>query len=279
MVGDEECNIRSPWNVVRLARLVRSWRPEVVQANLYPAEVVTTAVRFLAIGSGVRYVRRLANTEQCGSRSVWMVRRLARDFGLNIACSPPVAAAYRDFLGNPNNTPLVTISNAAHLLDKLPTDAEKAEARQWLGVPARAFVIGHIGGMLAGPGEGGGLASGQKAQDILLRAFRRAFHGDAQCGLLLVGDGPLRGKPEAVAENLGIAGGTHFLGQQPEPWPALRAADLFCFPWRSEGLPNVLPEAVGRFAKARERYNKRDFALFMQPNCAARAWYIVALSC
>ena len=36
----------------------------------------------------------------------------------------------------------------------------------------------------------------------------------------------------------------HFLGIQPEPWPALHAADAFFFPSRHEGMPNALVEAA-----------------------------------
>jgi glycosyltransferase involved in cell wall biosynthesis len=124
------------------------------------------------------------------------------------------------------------------------TTKEKRQTRKTLGIPEDAFVIAHIGRMYGGDRSDSSLAGGQKAQDVLIRAFAKAFFGNPQCVLVLVGDGPLRLEAESLAKNLGIAEDTRFLGRQPEPWPALRAADMFCFPSRHEGLPNVLPEAA-----------------------------------
>jgi glycosyltransferase involved in cell wall biosynthesis len=173
-----------------------------------------------------------------------MLRKLERAFRLTIACSPAVAVAYRDFLRKPNDGRLAMICNGGHLRDEVPAEMEKAEIRQSLGIPDQAFVVSHIGRLFAGTAGGDGLAGCQKAQDILLMAFAQAFAGNTQCVLVLVGDGPLRGEAEALAHSLGVAEQTRFLGQLPEPWPALKAADLFCFPSRYEGLPNVLPEAA-----------------------------------
>ena len=85
---------------------------------------------------------------------------------------------------------------------------------------------------------------GQKAHDVLIEAFAKAFEGDPDCILVMVGDGPSRQEAETLVQSLDIKGVTFFLGQQPEPWIALKAADVFCFPSRYEGLPNVLLEAA-----------------------------------
>lgn len=244
VIGAEERNIRSPWNVVRLARLIRCWRPDTVQANLHSAEVVTAAAKALAIGSGTTYTRRLANTALAGRRSRRVARRLERAFLLTIACSPAVAEVYPEFTNGRAVGRMATIANGGHLLGEVPSAEDRAEARRHLGIAEGAFVVGHIGRMFAGNSPGVGLASSQKAHDVVLQAFALAFGDDSACALVLVGDGPLRGEAEALAARLGIAGQTHFLGRQPEPWPALLAADLFCFPSRYEGLPNVLPEAA-----------------------------------
>jgi glycosyltransferase involved in cell wall biosynthesis len=243
VLGVEERNIRSPMNLVRLVRLIRSWRPDIVQANLFSAEVICAVARLLTAGSGARYVRRLASADQAGYRLSWVVRRLDRAFRLTIACSPAVASAYRSYHRVCSDERLVTINNGGYLSETIPTDTEKSKVRQLLDISEEAFVVAHIGRMLGGR-RGTGLDSEPKAQDILLKAFARAFGGDFQCALVLVGDGPLRPDAELLAKDLGIARQTRFLGLQPEPWPALKAANLFCFPSRYEGLPNVLPEAA-----------------------------------
>jgi glycosyltransferase involved in cell wall biosynthesis len=88
------------------------------------------------------------------------------------------------------------------------------------------------------------LSENAKAQDILLKSFQQAFKSESDKYLILVGDGPLRTEAQDLAESLGISSQTCFLGNLPEPWIAYKAADLFCFPSRYEGLPNVLPEAA-----------------------------------
>lgn len=243
VLGAKEHNIRSPVNILRLAALIRSFRPDIVQANMYQAEVLIAVARILTIGSGARYVRRLAGTDFCTYRSRRIVRLMDLFFRQTIACSPAVARSYRTFMEERHKSEVVTIPNGGLLLENTPTAEERRRAREQLALPAGAFVVAHIGRFLGGA-VGTGLESEPKAQDVLLKAFARAF-GDRPDGLLvMVGDGPIRSKAEALARELGISAQARFLGQQPEPWPALMAADMFCFPSRSEGLPNVLPEAA-----------------------------------
>jgi glycosyltransferase involved in cell wall biosynthesis len=64
--------------------------------------------------------------------------------------------------------------------------------------------------------------------------------------LLIIGGGPLRGKLERMAKELGIADRVHFLGNRPHGEVALwmNAADVLCLTSRSEGMPNVVAEAL-----------------------------------
>jgi glycosyltransferase involved in cell wall biosynthesis len=245
VLGIEERKPASLSNLIALTRLIRSWRPDIVQANLYAAEVASASTRVLLAGGKARYICRLANTDLCGYRSPRVVRMLDRFFHLIIANSPAVADAYIDFMGEKKRSKLVTIPNGGHILDSVPDAAEKQHWRGSLGIPSQTFVVTHIGRMFPG-GEklDGGLETGQKAQDILLRAFAKAFRGDPNCMLLLVGDGPLRPETERLAHSLELGKQARFLGEQPEPWPALKAADMFSLPSRYEGLPNALIEAA-----------------------------------
>ena len=240
--GAEERKPRSLKNLIQLTRLIRSWQPDIVHAHLYASEVACVCARVLSLGSHARYVRTLHNTDICNYRSPRMIRTLGRFFGQTIACSPSVADAYRDFMGKQQIAELVTIPNGTGMPDVVPGAEEKRHSRNAFGIPEETFVVTHIGRM-SGAAIGTGLDSGQKAQDVLLEAFSRAFRGDSKAVLVLVGDGPLRPEAEALARNLEIEHQVRFLGQQPEPWPALKAADMFCFPSRHEGLPLVLPEA------------------------------------
>lgn len=235
----------SPGNLFELASLLRSYRPDVVQANLYTAEVACAAARLLAPGRRMCFVRRLVNTDLVEYRSAAVVRALDRFYPQVVACSDAVADAYRTFMGDRQRARLTTIPNGGLLQGAPADDAARYRAREKLGVAPDAFVVAHIGRYFSGGGaKQGGLNTGQKAQDVLLAAFAKTFKGRPYHVLLLAGDGPLRPEAESSARNLGIGDQVRFLGQQPEPWDTLNAADVFCFPSRYEGLPNVLPEAA-----------------------------------
>lgn len=67
---------------------------------------------------------------------------------------------------------------------------------------------------------------------------------DARVHLLIVGDGAERAALEARVGALGLRDTVQFLGRRDDVSSLLRAADVFAFPSRTEGLPNALLEAM-----------------------------------
>jgi glycosyltransferase involved in cell wall biosynthesis len=83
----------------------------------------------------------------------------------------------------------------------------------------------------------------QKGVDVLLRALADpAWPPGAR--LEIVGDGPERAQLEALAETLGVADRTTFLGHQPDVIRHLERWDLFVLPARYEGMSIALLEAL-----------------------------------
>ncbi|MFP4501373.1 MAG: glycosyltransferase [Candidatus Hydrogenedentota bacterium] len=244
VAGIENRKAASLKNFPALFKQIRAFRPDIVQASLYAAEVACAVARMVCGGRDTRYVRRLANTNFTGYRSPRLVRAFDRFYALTVACSPSVAGVYEDFMGAKRRSEIVTIPNGGALCASVPAKHEKEAARSELGIAEEAYVVAHIGRMYGGDRADSALATGQKAHDVMLNAFARAFGNDPRCLLLLVGDGPLRPAIEVLARDLGLADRVRFLGFVAEPWPALMAADVFFFPSRYEGLPNVLPEAA-----------------------------------
>lgn len=245
VIGTEERKAASWANFRALSRLVHDWRPDIVQANLYSAEVLSAATALFSRSVGATYVRRLVGTDILTFRSPWVLRQLDRAFPTTIACSPAVAEAYRNFMGTGIRGHIATIPNGGKLLERIPGPEEKRAARAAFNVPEDAFVVGHVGRMSGVSNQkNGGMASDAKAHDVLLQAFARAFPDDHGAFLVCAGDGPLRPELEKLATDLGVSDRVRFPGVVPEPWPTLTAADVFCFPSRNEGLPNVLPEAA-----------------------------------
>lgn len=83
-----------------------------------------------------------------------------------------------------------------------------------------------------------------KGFDILLRALAMARAELPQARLVLLGDGALRGELQALARSLDLADCVEFAGFQKNPYPWMRAADLYVLSSFNEGLPNTLIEAL-----------------------------------
>ena len=84
----------------------------------------------------------------------------------------------------------------------------------------------------------------QKGYDILLRALALVLTAHPRAHLTLIGEGPDRAALEALAGELGLSGAVTFAGFRTNPYPYLRAGDLFVSSSRYEGLPNVILEAL-----------------------------------
>jgi glycosyltransferase involved in cell wall biosynthesis len=84
----------------------------------------------------------------------------------------------------------------------------------------------------------------QKGFDIFLVAFSK-IAAKLDVELWILGEGKERAPLRSLAAVLGIARDVRFFGFQSNPFPYLRAADLFVLSSRWEGCPNVVVEALG----------------------------------
>jgi colanic acid/amylovoran biosynthesis glycosyltransferase len=86
----------------------------------------------------------------------------------------------------------------------------------------------------------------RKGQSLLIEACAALVERGVPVRLTLVGDGPKRAELEALAERLGFVDRVRFAGAvgHDEILAMFRAADIFCLPSFSEGVPVVLMEAM-----------------------------------
>ncbi len=107
------------------------------------------------------------------------------------------------------------------------------EVRRGLQLPADATVVGHVGRFHA-----------VKNQRFFLRVANLLARRDPRMRFLLVGEGPLRGDIERLADDLRIRHLCVFTGERADVARLLMGAmDLLLFPSLWEGLPISLIEA------------------------------------
>ena len=82
-----------------------------------------------------------------------------------------------------------------------------------------------------------------KGIDLLLEAFARVARGHPDWSLEILGKGPLLKQLQEQSKALNLQQ-VHFTGEVSDPFPVLRAADLFVLSSRHEGFPNALCEAM-----------------------------------
>lgn len=89
-----------------------------------------------------------------------------------------------------------------------------------------------------------GRLSEEKGVDRAIHTVARLRRQQEPVVLHLVGDGPERNRLEAQARGLGIAHAVHFWGWQADPKPLYEMANLLLLTSHTEGLPNVVFEAM-----------------------------------
>ena len=160
-------------------------------------------------------------------------RRLAAVSDALVAVSPEV----RDDLVRLGVAPAerITVVRLGLDLDQRVDAAPEARAqiRAELGISEDAFVVGWLGRMTE-----------IKRADDLLRAFAelRSRRGDAE--LVLVGDGPLAPSLRGLANDLGVARHTHFVGFRSDVARLYAATDVVALSSANEGTPVTLIEAL-----------------------------------
>lgn len=164
-----------------------------------------------------------------------MTRLIRENATARLACSRPAAAALygEDWAEVRNGRPAARVHYCSCDLEQFRRPTDRQAARRELGVPDRAFVVGHVGRF-----------DPQKNHAFLLDVARALLDHEPRALFLLVGDGPLRARMEERAARLGLGDRVRFLGSRGDV-PRLMTAvmDAFVFPSLFEGLGMVLVEA------------------------------------
>jgi glycosyltransferase involved in cell wall biosynthesis len=120
------------------------------------------------------------------------------------------------------------------VLDNMAADGD---ARQKLGLQTDAPVISALANIRS-----------IKGIDVLVRAAKRVCIEFPEAQFLVVGrvlEPPTMSDLRAQVGSLQLADNFRFVGELANPFPVLRATNVFCLPSRNEGFSNALIEAMG----------------------------------
>jgi glycosyltransferase involved in cell wall biosynthesis len=249
---------RDPLIFLRLLRLMRRLRPDVVQTILTPMDILGGAA---ALVTGTRWVLRESSSAKLYATG-WRHRlrlSLARTADAVVSNSAGGDAYWREASWAP---PLHVIPNA------LPLEEVAGGAGT---TPAEDFDPGVKVVLYAGRMDAGKNVEGVMA--VLARVADEVPFVAVMCG-----DGPSRPRLEAMARELGLADRVLFKGYVDNLWALMRRADAFVSLSRVEGCPNVVLEAmacgcplvVSDISAHREILDERS-ARFADPDDTARA--------
>lgn len=222
---------RGPMAFVRLARLIRRLRPDVVFSSVTFYNTLVLLLKPLA-PAGTRFIVRentVPRVHLPGMPYGWLRMALygpAHRLADRVVCqSQEMVRAVAD-CGVPEAR-LVAIPNPVDMADIATLAAQPIEFSQ----PGRHLVAA-------------GRLVPQKGYDLLLEAFARLCATRDDVTLHLLGEGPEADALKARAVDLKVDARVCFEGFQDNPFRFYRAADLFVQSSRYEGFPNVVLEAM-----------------------------------
>jgi glycosyltransferase involved in cell wall biosynthesis len=240
-LGREISPLRDVLATVRLARLIRRERPQILHTHTAKAGTVGRVAALLA---GSRRPPIIVHTFHghvlrgyFGPVRSRLFRLLERWLASNTTALVAVSPQVRDdlvALGVAPREQFVVIRLGIELDERVAARQNgRTESRRYLGIPDDRFVVGWIGRMTA-----------VKRTDDVLVAFQQLRAGGIDACLCMVGDGPDREELERRAQELGVVRDTLFLGYQEEVAPFYAAFDALVLPSGNEGTPVSAIEAL-----------------------------------
>lgn len=234
-------NMHGPWSfpiaVLRLVRLIRQCKPDIVQTWMYHADLLGGwAARFAGCRNVIWGIR---NTSAPIGRPVtyWIMKLCAR-----LSCFIPamiicVAEAARDahiqYGYSSRKMRVIPNGFSFERFDSVLID--QRAMRIELGLQFSTPVIGCVGRFHL-----------DKGQDLFVLAAKKVAAQYPDVRFVLVGRGCDTANQYLVDQIRGLNLQDHFLlmGERDDVPECLAAMDVFCMPSRTEGFPNGLGEAM-----------------------------------
>jgi glycosyltransferase involved in cell wall biosynthesis len=222
--------IPDPRGLLRLVRIVRAWRPDILHSHMIHANLMARALRVLVpLPALVSTIHNIYEGGPGWMMAYRLTNRLADQMTI-------VSQAAADRFIAESIIPKDLLRVLPNGIDIAPFQDVPAgtrhTVRRSLGLDTE-FVWLAVGRF-------------EIAKDYpnMLRAFARVRERNNRTVLLLVGRGSLQSEAEDVTRELGLAGAVHFLGVRNDVPEVMSAADGYVMSSAWEGMPIVLLEAA-----------------------------------
>ncbi len=217
------------WRVFeRLAQWVDALHPDIVHSFLFHANLASRLACLLAGFPKRRLICEIQTVEIERRWHLWVDRYLHRLSCLTVCNSESVRTHLHERAGIPKER-LAVIEGGVDV-DAI-AQAQPLDADQWRTNADEPLLL-WVGRM-----------DPIKGLNTLVDAVAKVA-SRRPVKLLLVGDGPERGRIQKRVVDLSLQGHVHFLGMRRDVYRLIQTADLFVFPSRTEGMPNALLEAM-----------------------------------
>jgi glycosyltransferase involved in cell wall biosynthesis len=210
----------------KFATLVRTWKPDIVQANASETMKFTVISKTLFRWKAPLVYRNASKVSDfiTSLPSKWVNTALARSVDFVISVSENCRVDYVETFNLPPDKTITIPIGTEHFEGVLPSKSSAAsQARYWINVATLAPEKNHKG---------------------LLSIYKRYLEQGGQADLKIVGGGPAKASLEALAASMGLGSKVHFVGYSHDVARLMVHSEGLLLPSFIEGLPGVILEAM-----------------------------------
>jgi glycosyltransferase involved in cell wall biosynthesis len=222
--------VPDPRGLLRLIRLVRRWKPEVLHSHMVHANLMARALRlFVRLPVMVSTIHSISDGGRLRTTAYRLTNGLVDQ--MTIVSEAAAERFIRERIIPPKLLTVIPNGIDTDRFQLLPPGTRES-LRRSLGLEQQ-FVWLAVGRFVPA-----------KDYPNMLNAFVRVCERVPDTVLLLVGKGALQEETEALVQSLGLGGRVRFLGVRQDVPELMSAADGYVLSSAWEGMPIVLLEAA-----------------------------------
>jgi glycosyltransferase involved in cell wall biosynthesis len=219
----------NPVAILRLAKIVRRFRPDIVHSHIAQANILCRVTRLVSPMN--RLICTAHSDNECGPllTKLYGMTDFLCDRMTNVSQNAVNVFIER---GISHRKRISCVYNGIDTNRFSPSLERRRETRRRLGLEGKTVIL------FVGRFEWA------KAPDVLVEAFMPLARLRSELALLMVGDGTMRGEVERLLDGEGLKNRAVFTGLRADTENYYNAADFFVMPSRWEGFGLSLVEAM-----------------------------------